>query len=82
MANASFANAPGGDFHIQPGSIAIAGGQNLYTVFTADFEGRARPTASAWDVGALVFSGTASAPPPPTNPPAAPVNLRLAGSTN
>ena len=82
MANASFTNAPSGDFHIEPGSPAIAGGENLSTVFTADFEGRARPVASAWDVGALVFSATASAPPPPTNPPTAPVNLRLAGSTN
>jgi len=78
MANASFANAPGGDFHIQSGSPAIAGGQNLYTVFTSDFEGRPRPGSSAWDIGAFVFNGA----PPPSAGPAAPANLRLVGSTN
>ena len=52
----------GFDAHLGSGSPGIQAGLNLYSVFTADLAGAARPASGAWDLGAYV-SGSANTPP-------------------
>ncbi len=49
------------DGHLSSGSPAIGAGLNLYSVFTTDMSGAARPPSGPWDLGAYV---SASAPLP------------------
>jgi len=48
---------PGSDFHLDVGSSLFGAGVNLYAIFTTDKDGNARPTVSAWTIGAYE-SGT------------------------
>jgi hypothetical protein len=51
------ANPGGGDFHLMPGSPAIAKGVDLdATGFATDISGSARPPGPAWDIGAYQFT--------------------------
>lgn len=65
-----FVNAGAGDFHLRPGSPAIAAGMPLAAVPT-DMEGRVR--GGNVDIGAYEFG---AGPPQPTGPQA-PTNLRV-----
>jgi hypothetical protein len=52
------------DPHLASGSPCIGAGLNLYSVFTTDINGTARPSSGAWDLGAYVYgSGSANTPP-------------------
>jgi len=53
------------DAHLSPGSPAIQAGLNLYSFFTTDLAGTARPSTSAWDLGVYVYvAGPADTTPP------------------
>ena len=61
----TFVNYQTGDYHLQAGSLAIAGGASSCVAGGAspcvppnDFVGTVRPTSGAQDVGAYVFVGT------------------------
>jgi hypothetical protein len=68
--DATFANAPEGDYHLKPGSPAINAGTNLAGVPSTDQEGRSR--VGAVDIGAFECQATTpgadctDAVPPPT----------------
>ena len=50
------------DVHLASGSPCIGAGLNLYSAFTTDLAGAARPSSGAWDLGSYV-SGAANAAP-------------------
>ncbi|MBX4187217.1 MAG: right-handed parallel beta-helix repeat-containing protein, partial [Candidatus Doudnabacteria bacterium] len=78
-ANPLLVNAAGNDFHLQSSSPAINAGtvNNVYNTFQSmyglnislDFDRSARPSGSAWDMGAYEFGGTPTTPPPPPPTP-------------
>ena len=47
--------ATGFNAHLATGSPAIKAGVNLYSIFTTDKSGVARPVSGAWDLGAYVY---------------------------
>ena len=53
------------DPHLSPGSPAIQAGINLYSFFTTDLAGAARPSAGAWDLGAYVYASNSGDTTPP-----------------
>ncbi|MDD5141090.1 MAG: choice-of-anchor Q domain-containing protein [Verrucomicrobiales bacterium] len=56
----------GSDFHLQSGSPLIGAATNLSTYFTRDKDGKFRPAAGAWDIGAYEQNGVISSIIPPT----------------
>ncbi|PWU14791.1 MAG: hypothetical protein C5B50_16515 [Verrucomicrobia bacterium] len=52
--------AAGLDPHLLAGSPAIQSGLNLYSTFTTDIQGNARPTSGAWDLGPCAYGVTVS----------------------
>jgi hypothetical protein len=64
----SFVDVPGNDYHLAPGSPAIDAGLDLPDV-TDDIDGEARPSGSAYDVGADEFEGDIIPPPVPMPAP-------------
>lgn len=46
-----FVDAANNDFHLAAGSALIGAGANLYSKFTTDIDGDARPASGAWDIG-------------------------------
>ncbi len=60
VSSSDFVNPSGDDYHLSTSSILKGAGANLSSQFTIDFEGDARPSSGAWDVGAdqTVSSGT------------------------
>jgi parallel beta-helix repeat protein len=69
-ATATFANAPGNDFHLKAGGPAIDTGANLSSILTTDIEANTR--SGTWDIGAYEYAGRAP------GPLSAPTNLRIA----
>jgi hypothetical protein len=68
--NAYFVNMAGHDYHLVVGSAPIGAGTNLFSGVATDFDGNARPSSGAFDIGAYQYvaaGGAASPPPPPTN---------------
>ncbi len=53
-------NASSGSFdpHLAAGSPGIRAGLNLYSVFTTDMTGAARPATGAWDLGVYICGGS------------------------
>jgi hypothetical protein len=51
-----FANAPGGDFHLQGGSPAIDVGSSIDAP-ADDYDGRPRPQGAGYDMGAFEYGG-------------------------
>lgn len=49
-------DAASANFQLKPGMNAIGGGENLYSIFTTDRAGNARPASGAWDIGAYQYS--------------------------
>jgi len=70
-ASAAVVNLTSHDFHLAAGSPLLSAGAVL-AGFSDDFDGRARPTSAAWDIGAYNHQG----PLVTINPP--PTNLRIA----
>lgn len=64
------------DPHLTSGSPAIQSGLNLYSVFTTDMAGAARPSSGPWDIGVYVYgsSTTTGDTTPPTVSITAPAN--------
>jgi hypothetical protein len=55
--NPYFANEANYDFHLTRNStILIGSGTNLFSVFTSDRDGNARPSVDAWDIGSYQYS--------------------------
>jgi hypothetical protein len=56
----------GFDAHLASDSPAVKAGLNLYSVFTTDKDGAARPATGPWDLGAYVYASasTKRSPPP------------------
>ena len=50
-----------GNLHLLLGSPAIGSGVNLYSTFTTDLAGNARPASGAWDMGVYI-NGSAPTP--------------------
>ena len=50
------------DAHLAAGSPAIGAGLNLSALFSTDQADASRPTAGAWDLGALVYAVTVAPP--------------------
>ncbi len=66
--NAKFVNAGANDYHLAAGSPAIDAGANESALgVTKDFDGKARPSGSAYDVGAFEYSGTSTGKAPLAN---------------
>ena len=59
------------DFHLTSSSPAATGGTNLFSKFTSDKDGKARPQSGAWGIGAYVLGGSAApvSTPKPTPTP-------------
>jgi hypothetical protein len=59
------------DFHLTSSSPALNGGINLFSKFTSDKDGKARPQSGTWSVGAYVLGGSAApvSTPKPTPTP-------------
>ncbi len=69
VAEALFVNPSIKDFHLQAGSPAVNTGTNTSTYgVVTDYDGNARPTGSAYDIGAYEYTTT---PPPPNKAPVA-----------
>jgi hypothetical protein len=66
--NPFFVNFPT-DFHLTAASPAIRDGLNLASYFTTDKDGNARPSTSAWDLGAYQYAASAPNPTPTPTPP-------------
>jgi parallel beta-helix repeat protein len=79
--NQLFVNPAAFDFHLSTTSPAVNAGTSQFAP-TADFEGTARPSGGAFDIGADEL-GTATPPPPPPPPPPptnqAPSDIALSG---
>jgi parallel beta-helix repeat protein len=69
--SAYFVNMAGHDYHLVAGAAPINTGTNLFSVVATDFDGNARSSAGAFDVGAYEYGGVVR--------PSPPGNLRLAG---
>jgi hypothetical protein len=69
IANPSFVNLSGGDYHLNSNSPAINAGQSLG--YTSDIDGNPVPYGAAPDIGAYEFQGTpaGTATPGPTATP-------------
>lgn len=66
----SFVNASGGDYHLSASDVcARDAGVGQSAVTTVDFDGQARPSGSAWDIGADEFSPPGTPTPTPPPPP-------------
>ncbi len=52
-----FANAGGGDYHLQTTSAAVDAGYNVGSTVPADYDGIARPQGTAFDIGACECTG-------------------------
>jgi hypothetical protein len=68
--SAYFVNMTGHDYHLVAGSAPIGTGTNVFGVVSTDFDGNARPSSGALDIGAYQYTaigGAASPPPSPTN---------------
>jgi hypothetical protein len=61
------------DAHIKAGSPSIQSGLNLYSAFTTDMAGAARPSSGAWDLGPYKYGSTTDTTAP-TASLTAPVN--------
>lgn len=67
-----FANAGGGDYHLQTTSAAVDAGYNVGSTVPVDYDGIARPQGTAFDIGACECTGgqaPTSTPAPPTTTP-------------
>ena len=73
-----FVNPAGFDFHLLTGGPAVDAGTSQFAP-AVDFEGHARPSGSAVDIGADELSDGSPPPPPPANQ--APTNVQLSGSS-
>jgi hypothetical protein len=66
LGNPKFVTVPNGtvgsgDFHLLLGSPAIGSSVNLYSIFTTDLGGAARPATGPWDMGVYI-NGSAPTP--------------------
>lgn len=78
--NPQFANAAGGDYHLNDNSPAIDAGATITTV-TTDHDGGTRPTGAAYDVGAFEFGAFGGSPgSPPIVPVESPPDFGSPGS--
>ena len=57
------------DFHLTSASPAINAGINLFSTFTTDKDGSARPSSGVWTLGAYVFGGSSKPAPTPVATP-------------
>jgi hypothetical protein len=62
------------DPHLVVGSPAIQAGLNLYSTFTTDLAGEARPASGPWDLGVFVYGSATGDTTPPTVSLTAPAN--------
>jgi len=74
----TFVNPAGFDFHLLAGGPAVDAGTSQFAP-AVDFEGHARPSGSAVDIGADELSDGSPPPPPPANQ--APTNVQLSGAS-
>jgi hypothetical protein len=58
---------PARDLHLQSQSPMIEAGLNNYPAMTTDYDGNARPTSGAWDIGAYQWVSSTSRPSAPNN---------------
>lgn len=72
---AYFVDMAGHDYHLVAGSAPIGAGTNVFGVVATDFDGNARPSSGALDIGAYQYSATGGA----ASPPPSPTNLHVAG---
>jgi hypothetical protein len=49
--NYAFVNEAAFDYHLQPGSVLLSAGANLYSLFTQDKDGNSEPASGTWDIG-------------------------------
>ena len=75
LANASSSTF---DPHLKSGSPGIQGALNLFSTFTTDMVGNARPSSGAWDSGVYKFGSTSSGD---TTPPTVSITAPADGAT-
>ena len=66
--NPNFVNGTS-NFHLNASSPAINAGVNLFSKFTTDKDGNARPSSGPWSIGAYVFGGSSTPTPTPVPTP-------------
>ena len=78
-----FANGTSATFdaHLAGGSPAIFAGLNLYSSFTTDMAGVARPASGAWDLGTYKYGSSGPTGTTDTTPPAASLTAPANGAT-
>ncbi len=67
------------DPHLSNGSPAIQNGLNLYSLFTTDMAGAARPSSGAWDIGVYIYGSTSTTAD--TTPPTVSITAPANGAT-
>src|SRR5204862_3780381 len=63
------------------GSPAILAGLNLYSSFTTDMTGTARPSSGGWDLGSYKYGSSSSGGSSDTTPPTASLTAPANGAT-
>lgn len=81
-ASNTFNNAAGGDFTLKSGAPARTACVNLYSTFTTDMAGAARPTSpTLWDCGAYQFAGSGTVSPDCTRVPPTSAAVNASGDS-